>query len=184
MPTMRRPSVTTADQLLELHDPPWRHELVRGELRTMSPAGHWHGDVCSVLDRLLSTYVHENKLGKVYVNDTGFVLARKPDTVLAPDLAFVRRGRLPKTRNGFFVGPPDLAIEVRSPGDSRRSVREKAQEWLAHGTSCVWIVDPRKQMVTIMEPLRDARELAGDDELTGGALVPGFAVSLRTIFAD
>ncbi|MFY9341169.1 MAG: Uma2 family endonuclease [Planctomycetota bacterium] len=182
---MRPPTVTTAEQLLKLHDPPWRHELVRGELRTMSPAGHPHGDACIVLGSLLHCHARAAKIGKVYGNDTGFVLARKPDTVLAPDLAFVSKGRLPRRgSDGFYEGLPDLAVEVRSPRDSRRSILRKAREWLEHGCRGVWIVDPKAQSVTVLKPGSDVVTLGIDDTLTGDELVPGFEVSVREIFAD
>jgi len=188
MPTMRPPivpTVTTAEQLLGVHVPPWRHELVRGELRVMSPAGRRHGDACIALGSLLHDHVRGTRIGKVYGNDTGFVLARTPDTVLAPDLAFVCRDRLSDPdEDGFLEGPPDLAIEVRSPRDSRRSILRKAREWLDHGCRGVWVVDPKEQSVTVLGPSGESRTLGLDDVLTSDELMPGFAVTVREIFAD
>lgn len=186
MSTMRPPivpTVTTAEQLLGVHVPPWRHELVRGELRVMSPAGRRHGEACIALGALLHNHVRATRIGKVYGNDTGFVLARNPDTVLAPDLAFVRRAPDPD-EDGFYEGPPDLAIEVSSPRDSRRSILRKAREWLDHGCRGVWVVDPKEQSVTVLGPTGESRTLGVDDVLAGDELVPGFAVTVRQTFAD
>src|SRR6266568_2091390 len=110
-------SLMTADELLHLPDDGFRYELVRGELRKMSPSGADHGDVAAVIVWSLLNHVRKNRLGKVYTADAGFRIGRGPDTVLAPDAAFVRAARVVKTRK-FFEGPPDLAIEVVSPGDS------------------------------------------------------------------
>jgi Uma2 family endonuclease len=97
-----------------------RRELVRRELRAMTPAGHPHGRVAMRFGWLLAQHVEENGLGAVYAAETGFVLESNPDTVRAPDVAFVRRGRVEEVGETaeFFPGPPDLAVEVVSPGDT------------------------------------------------------------------
>jgi Uma2 family endonuclease len=166
---MRREDVTTADQLLALRDPPYRHELVRGELRTMSPAGYWHGAVITRLSDALGPWVRAHGLGETFGAETGFVLTRHPDTVLAPDLAFVANERLPRAwTRGYFEGPPDLAVEARSPDDGDRAVATKVARWLRHGTRAVWVVDPVARTVHVHE--RDGRTAvhAESETLTGG----------------
>lgn len=183
MPTLPMANVTTAAQLLRYRDPPFRHELVRGELRTMSPAGHWHGDIIAALTECLRSWVRRNQLGRIFVNDTGFVLARRPDTVLAPDIAFVRQERLPPPRSpGFCEGPPDVAIEVRSPGDSRRAHERKGRAWLRHGTPCVWLVEPEDETVTILRPAQDPVLVPVEATLSGSPEIRGFRLRLRSIF--
>ncbi|HEX5052952.1 MAG TPA: Uma2 family endonuclease [Planctomycetota bacterium] len=181
---MPSPTVSTAEELLSLREPGVRHELVRGELRRMSPAGHWHGDVGARLSERLIRHVREQRLGKTYVAETGFLLTRNPDTVLAPDLAFVCSERLPPPRSmGFFPGPPDLAVEIRSPRDTRRDTHEKVRAWLEHGVRSVWVVDPAAGTVTIVHGTHDVRELRGDDELTDD-VVPGFRLAVCELFLE
>ncbi|MBL8753720.1 MAG: Uma2 family endonuclease [Planctomycetes bacterium] len=183
LPTAPMANITTAAQLLRFRDPPFRHELVRGELRTMSPAGHWHGDVIAALTERLRRYVRSHQLGRIFVNDTGFVLAHRPDTVLAPDLAFVRQERLPPPRSpGFYEGPPDVAIEVRSPGDSRRAHDRKGRAWLRHGTPCVWLCDPEDETVTVLRSQQEPVVVGASGILSGSPEIRGFRVRLRTIF--
>ena len=185
MERMRNPSVTTAEQLLVLRDPPWQHELWRGELRRMTPPGHWHGDLCALLAEFLGHHVRTRKLGKAYGNDTGFVLARDPDTVLGPDIAFVRKERLPKRRTrGYFEGPPDLAIEVRSPSDSRRALTAKARTWLAHSTPEVWVVDPEDETIKVFRGAASPTLLQATDTLRGSGELADFTLPLRELFAD
>ena len=185
MERMRNPSVTTAEQLLVLRDPPWQHELWRGELRRMTPAGQWHGDLGAELLRRLGNHAIEHRLGRVYNSDTGFVLARDPDTVLAPDVAFVRAARLPKRRTrGYFEGAPDLAIEVRSPSDSRRALTAKARTWLAHGTPEVWVVDPEDETIKVFRGSATPTLLQATDTLRGSGELADFALPLRELFAD
>ncbi|HEX5054853.1 MAG TPA: Uma2 family endonuclease, partial [Planctomycetota bacterium] len=160
-----------------------RHELVRGELRRMSPAGYWHGGVGMRLAERLARHVRENRLGLVFLAETGFVLARNPDTVRAPDAAFVRRERLPDPFTaGYFPGPPDLAVEVVSPSDTFTQVHEKALCWLEHGTRLVWVVDPAGRRVTVHGSAHDVRVLGDDEQLTGDDVVPGFALAVRELW--
>ena len=107
--------ITTADELLRMPDDSQRHELVRGELRTRMPAGWEHGSIGVRLARALGNHVESANLGETFNADTGFALTSNPDTVRAPDVAFVRRERMEAggiPRKGFWQGPPDLAAEV------------------------------------------------------------------------
>ncbi|MBL8738906.1 MAG: Uma2 family endonuclease [Planctomycetes bacterium] len=182
---MPSPNVTTADQLLALRDPPWRHELWRGELRRMSPAGHHHGGLAARTLVRIATFVERHRLGAVYTAETGFVLARDPDTVLAPDVAFVRTDRLPpKGSPGFFPGAPDLAVEVLSPDDTRRKVTTKVAAWLEHGTREVWLVDPKRRTLTVHTANAAPHTLAHDATLQDSAVLPGFTLALADLFDD
>ena len=175
----------TADELLRMPDDGYRYALVGGELQRMTPAGFDHGAVIMNLAAPLARHVKDGRLGVVCGAETGFVLARQPDTVLAPDIAFVRRERIPAAGRPrtFWDGPPDLAVEVRSPGDSRREVAEKVAAWLTSGTLAVWAVDPSDASVTIHLPHRTPRRLAEPDTLDGAPLLPGFRLPVREIFA-
>ena len=185
MPIMPLPNVTTADQLLVLRDPPWRHELWRGELRRMSPAGHWHSSLALRLGAMLEVHVRRHRLGRVYGADGGFLLAHDPDTVLAPDVGFVHRDRLPPNGSrGFFPGPPDVAVEVRSPDDSQREVAAKVDTWLAHGAREVWVVDPKRRTLTLHTAHAAPRTLAHEATLRESAVLPGFTLALAELFDD
>ena len=173
----------TAEELFRLPDDNCRHALVRGELQRMAAAGFRHGAVIMNVAGPLSQHVKAHRLGVVCGAETGFVLARDPDTVLAPDVAFVRQERiaasgLPAT---FWEGAPDLAVEVTSPGDTRPEVADKAASWLAAGTRLVWVVDPRRAVVTIHEPDGTPRRLAGSDVLGGEPVFPGFRLPVTDV---
>jgi len=174
----------TAEELFDLPDDGWRHALVRGELQRMTPAGFRHGAVIMNVAAPLSHHV-KARLGVVCGAETGFVLARNPDTVLAPDVAFVRRERIPASGLpvAFWEGPPDLAVEVTSPGDTRPEVAEKVASWLAAGTRVVWVVDPGRGSVVVHEPGATPRRLAASDVLDGAPLFPGFRLPVADVFA-
>jgi len=175
-------AITTAGDLLRAGDI-GRCELVRGELRMMIPAGGEHGRIAGTLALVLGGHVRAGNLGTFYGAETGFVLSIDPDTVRAPDFAFVRaeRGRPPL--RGYVPGAPDLAVEVLSPDDRPGYVREKVAEWLEAGARAVWVVDPRDRTVTIHEPGRPPLLLAETESLSGGDVLPGFELPVRDVFA-
>ncbi len=174
-------AITTADQLLEAQHI-GRCELVRGEFFKLIPPGADHGRIAINLTRPVSNYVHEHGLGTVFAAETGFVLTRNPDTVRAPDIAFVRADRAIVPRRGYFSGAPDLAVEVLSPSDRPGYVREKTAEWLEAGTLAVWNVDPENRTVTVHESGAEPVHLMMGDVLTGGTVLPGFSVPVTEIF--
>jgi Uma2 family endonuclease len=143
-------SITTADELL-LSPDLGRCELVRGRLM-MTPAGFRHGRVAASLTAALEAFVSQGVLGVVTATETGFLIEREPDTVRAPDVAFLRSQRLPAEEPvGFFPGAPDLAVEVLSPDDRASEVNAKVAQWLEAGCDAVWVVDPQNQTVTIFD---------------------------------
>lgn len=121
--------LVTAEELEHLPDDDHRHELVQGRVIRMSPVGMAHGWIVALFMTALTQHVRAGNLGFVGT-EVGFKLASNPDTVRAPDVAFVRRDRLSATR-GFFDGPPDLAVEVLSPDDRPADVRGKVDEYLS-----------------------------------------------------
>jgi len=162
-----------------------RHELVRGELREMSPAGNEHGYLAMKVGRLLGNHVEDNKLGRVYAAKTGFKIASDPDTVRAPDAAFVSRERVEKVGRvaGFWPGAPDLAVEVVSPGDTHAEVVEKALSWLEAGCRMVLVAEPERKAVTVYRSREDIRILTGDEAVDGADVVPGWRLTVAEIFA-
>lgn len=174
----------TAEELLRLPEDGFRYELVKGELRKMSPAGQKHGRIVMRVSTPLSTFVWENGLGEVFAAETGFKLSADPDTVRAPDVAFVRRERLAETEDveGFFPGAPDLAVEVISPSDSYSAVEERVQDWLNAGTRMVIVVEPQTRLVKVYRSREDVTILTEKDTLSGGDVLPGWQLPVREIF--
>ena len=174
----------TADDLLRLPRGRARHELVRGELRTMPPGGWDHGQEGFDVAFSLAAHVRSRGLGSVAAGDTGFLLTRDPDTVRAPDVSFVRAERVPPrgTHPRYFEGAPDLAVEVISPNDLYTEVDEKVAEWLEHGTKLVFVVNPRRRTVAVHRSDGSVRVLTIQDTLDGEDVVPGWTLPVRDIF--
>ncbi|HEX2060793.1 MAG TPA: Uma2 family endonuclease [Thermoanaerobaculia bacterium] len=168
----------TADELLRMPDDGFRYELVRGELRKTSPAGGQHGRIAARILIRLGSHVEQHALGVTYSSETGFILGRNPDSVRAPDVAFVSRERVVDV-TGYIPGPPDLAVEVVSPNDSYSEVREKTREWLRAGTRAVVVVDGAKHLVELHR--RDRIDVV-EDVLEIEDIVPGWKLPVTQIF--
>jgi Uma2 family endonuclease len=176
--------ILTAEDLLRMPNGK-QFELVRGELRKMSPPSFRHGEIAGNIYAPLRAYVRANGLGRVAVGDPGFLLERDPDLVLAPDVAFIRGDRLPPgaKAEGFLPGAPDLVVEVVSPNDTADEVEEKVEDWLTMGSRMVVVVNDRRRTVTVHRPGQPPRVLRGEEVFDGGDVVPGFRLPLPDIFA-
>lgn len=171
-------TLQTADDLLRLPDDGWRYELVRGELRKMSPSGARHGRVAAEIVGSLIAHMKRNRTGAVYSSETGFRISRQPDTVRAPDAAFVRSDRVTETA-GFFEGPPDAAFEVTSPGDTYSEIEEKTLDWLRAGVKVVVVADPRTKTARVNRP--DGASNV-EDVIEIEDVIPGWRISLAELF--
>jgi Uma2 family endonuclease len=175
----------TADELLHLpeEETQWC-ELIDGEIVPMAPPGGMHGVVAARLTLLLGAYVRGHRLGEVFAAETGFVISRNPDTVLAPDGSFVRRERIAKLGIplGYLTEAPALVIEVMSPGDRASRVALKMRRWFSAGAELAWVVDPAKRTVAVYHSADDARLLSEHDVLSGESVVPGFECSIAELF--
>jgi Uma2 family endonuclease len=178
------PALATADELFMRPDDGFRYELVRGEIRRMPPAGSEHGAVIMNMGTPLDQFVKAHGLGVVFGAETGFKIASDPDTVRAPDLAFVRRERIPGEGipRGFWPGAPDLAVEVVSPGDTYTEVEEKVHDWLNAGTRMVLVLNPRTRTVAVYTSHADVVRLTESDTLDGGEVLPGFSCGVAKLF--
>jgi Uma2 family endonuclease len=179
----------TAERLYtveELPEFPDCYELVDGELiMMMSPAGWIHGHLVMKIGAVLQAYVEEKKLGMAFGEQTGFILTRNPDTVRAPDAAFVREERIPLERDltEYFPGAPDLAVEVLSPSNRASAMKRKLTQYFAGGTRLIWVVDPKTRVIAVHAPGREPVTLHETDALDGEDVVPGFHYEIAQLFA-
>jgi Uma2 family endonuclease len=161
-----------------------RYELVQGRLVPMSPVNIEHGSIVLQVGYLLKHFLRSHPIGTV-VCESGFTLARSPDTVRGPDIAFIRNDRMPPParRRGVPTMAPDAVFEVLSPDDRPRELRAKIAEYLGSSVGLVVIVDPRVHEVVVHRSRTEPVTLgAGSDVLDAGDAIPGFACTVREIF--
>jgi Uma2 family endonuclease len=171
----------TADDLLAM-GPDARFELDRGVLVAMSRSASGHGRVAANAQFAIESHVRPLGLGRVYAAETGFKLASDPDVVRAPDVAFIRRERVPPEGDGYAEVAPDLVVEVVSPGDAAHEIDLKVADYLAAGVRSIWVLYPRTGSVLIHRPEGVVRLRAGDAIADEPAL-PGFTCKVGELFA-
>ncbi|MCX7618938.1 Uma2 family endonuclease [Tepidiforma sp.] len=183
------PALLTADEFWQLPDPPHggRLELVEGRVVEHMPVGERHGAIAAELVSVIRNFIKPHGLGRVDV-ETGFRVAARPDTVLAPDVAWRAAERVNAPLSDRYVeGAPTLAIEIMSPEDREADVARKIELYLDGGAERVWIVRPQNRTVTVHRPGGDAHTYSARDTLTSEDAafpVPGFELPLAELFAE
>ncbi|HEY4688926.1 MAG TPA: Uma2 family endonuclease [Anaerolineae bacterium] len=174
----------TAEELLELSGK-GRYELVKGALVEMTPPGYEHGKYTNRLGYLITHHAVQNDLGEVVAAETGFRLSRNPDTVRAPDVAFVSKTRRPAVPpTGYADFAPDLVVEVVSPNDDPDEIQSKVTDWLVAGVRLVLVVYPRSRQIAMYRSLREVTILTEADTLSAPDVLPGFACPVAELFAS
>lgn len=174
----------TADDVLRISLPGKVVELVRGRLIVREPPSTRHGAVAASLAWLLGDFVRRHQLGVVFAQDTGFKITSDPDTVRAPDVAFVARERADRIpARGYAELSPDLLAEVLSPDDRPAEVLAKVADWLAAGTRLVWVVDPERREIRVYRQDGSLSVLAPADALQGEGVLPGFSCDVGAVFS-
>jgi Uma2 family endonuclease len=176
--------VLTAQDVERISLPGKVTELIRGHLVVREPPGTWHGVIAANLTYYLSDFVRRHELGIVLAQDTGFKITSDPDTVRAPDVAFVgreRAGGIP--RSGYAELAPDLLAEILSPDDRPAEVLAKVADWLGAGTRLVWVVDPARSDVRVYRQDGSLAVLHAHESLDGEDVLPGFSCPLAQVFS-
>ncbi len=178
-----KPRLVTAEELLDMPDDGFRYELVRGELRKYPYCGFRHGIVAANVAYSIYKHIAED-FGDV-VAATGFILERDPDHVRAPDVSFVRGERVKAmgVGDGYFPGPPDLAVEVVERGDHYVEVQEKVYDLLTAGTGMVLVADSVNHLVVVHLPNNGISVLTEQDTLDGDGIISGWSMPVADIFA-
>jgi Uma2 family endonuclease len=177
-------ALMTAEDLMQLPRGYYRAELINGELITMPLPRLPHGRAAMRLGAPLAQFVWDHDLGD-YITDVGFQLTWNPDTVLGPDISFISKARLEGRGEieGYWPGPPDLAVEVLSRGYPPGLANKRLSRWFSFGTKQVWIVDLKHSTVRIYRSPSDVTTFSGSDYLEAQDILPGFRLSLEKIFA-
>ncbi|MBT6143984.1 MAG: Uma2 family endonuclease [Gemmatimonadetes bacterium] len=175
----------TATDLLNRADDGYRYELVGGQLVRDSPPGYDHATIVATLSFLLLTWSRRERTGTVSAGDPGFKLRSEPDTVRASDVAFVSSSRAPRGERpvGYWVGAPDVAVEIVSPNDRMVQVLDKVRDYLEAGAQQVWIIVPQARTLTIHRSIQDVTVLTAADTLIGDDPVEGLQLRVAEVFA-
>lgn len=184
MDGVKTPPLLSAADLERMSIPDKQVELIRGHLIVREPPGSWHGAIAANLAYFLNDFVRREGFGVVFAQDTGFKIASDPDTVRAPDVAFVGRERMGLIgRRGYAALAPDLLAEVLSPDDRPAEVLAKVADWLAAGTKLVWVIDPERSEARVYRQDGSIAVLRESDALDGEGVLPGFTCPLTNVLS-
>jgi Uma2 family endonuclease len=187
MPTAAAQDCLTAEEFFALPEPAdgSRQELVRGKVETVPNPGLEHGEVTGNAYIQLKTFASLHKLGRVFV-ESGTLVDRNPDTVRGPDVSFYSKERLPLDLRviAYHDQPPDLCVEVVTPSNTRRKLRDKVKEYFFAGVRAVWLIDPEDRSVTVFTEPLEGRVLSEGKILDGGDVLPGFACPVADLFGS
>ena len=184
MTTRPRTKLMTAEEFLDYGEDGYRYDLIDGRVVRMAAAGRRHGRIALDLGRSVADFVAEHGLGEAYASETGFILQRNPDVVLAPDVSFVRNERLTAEldEDGFLPLAPDLAVEVISPSNRAGKIRIKVGHYLAAGVPLLWLIYPRRRQVAVHRGDGTVEILDETGVLDGGEVLPGFRLPVSSLF--
>lgn len=158
-------------------------ELVEGEIKHLMPTGRLHGRIETILGMLILQYLLNNRIGEVYTGEVGIYTKRHPDTVRAADVAYISNKRLQQsTSDGYLEVAPELVVEIMSPNDRWSEVYEKIEEYFAIGVLVVLVIDPKLEQVRVYRSADDVIRLTKEDELTIEEILPGFRVTIASLF--
>ncbi len=156
-----------------------------GELIIVPPVGGESGNFESELGIDLGNWNRQTRLGKTFSSSTIFVLPNGANR--SPDAAWVELSRwealTPEQRKKFLPLAPDFVIELRSETDRMPKLRAKMEEYRANGVRLGWAIDPQSKEVEIYRPGKEVEILRSPANLTGEDVLPGFTLSLESIFS-
>ena len=177
-------TLMTADDLANMPDDGWHYELDRGKLIRMTAASTRPSLVTMNVALEVGAFVRRHRLGMVGSAEWGFLLARDPDTVRAPDVSFVTAARIAATGipSGYWPGPPDLAVEVLSLSSRPGEILDKVADYLAAATRLIWVLDHETRTATVFRLDGSAARLGEHDTFDGEDVLPGFALKLDDIW--
>ena len=180
----------TANDLIEIAQRPenadkWL-ELWNGVIVEMPPPTSKHSVIVARILAFLLAFVEARGLGYVTGADGGYILA--PGYIFMPDVGYISKIRQPIFPDSLFTAAPDLAVEVVSPSNNPRELLTKIEHYLQFGTQLVWAVYPNEQIVDVYHLANDGglhiQKFTLEDTLDGGDVLPGFTLSVRSIFAS
>jgi Uma2 family endonuclease len=159
------------------------YELVGGcpRERTMSTRS---SQVGARILRRIADLVEDTDSGITYPPDLGIRIFLDPKDVLKADVSFIRSSRAPKEETSYLEIAPDFLVEVNSPSDKAKDIREKVQLWLNAGVGTVWVVEPTAKEVTVCLRGETPIVFTAESEITVGEALPGFRCKVSEFFPE
>jgi Uma2 family endonuclease len=175
-------TLMTAEQFDALPEEEGRKwELLDGELIEVSSATPEYNYMLAQLLSLLQTFVVPRRLG-VVLPETD--LAVRANSRLRPDMGFYsgKTWRTMDRKRVPIVQTPDIAVEILSPSETKKTIQRKIDAYLKWGVQEIWLIDPEARTLAV-------HSRAGVQPLSEGAfltssLVPGWQLQIADLFEN
>lgn len=165
----------------QLPDDGMHLEVIEGELIAFPPPKSGHSIIAANATTLLRL-LEDQDLGRVFT-EAGYKLSENPATWIRPDVSFLKMERVNATDpDGYFLGAPELAIEIVSPSETARTLNRKVDALLAAGSLAVRVVYPDEHKVRVFLPDGTSHRLGPEDVLSLDELLPGWEVPVAKLF--
>jgi Uma2 family endonuclease len=165
----------------QLPDDGMHHEIIEGVLIALPPPKSGHTLIAHIISKALCAI--EKQMGCRALYEAGYKLTHDPPTWVQPDVSVLSEDRIDQTDpDGYFLGAPELTVEVISPSESANDVVAKAELMLKHGAQAVWVIYPKRKRVEVRLNDGTSRMLGIADKLTLPDLLPGWELPVAKLF--
>jgi Uma2 family endonuclease len=141
-----------------------------------------HGGLQLELGARIDQFARPRKIARAF-SEARVIYA---GSVVVPDLVVYRWERIPRTPGGALAEdasiPPDIIVEIASPGQSLRALRERCQWYVEHGSQIALLVNPRTQTMSVFRPDTPSHVLREADRIDLDAVLPGFQLTVQELF--
>ncbi len=188
MSTATAPRLMTNAELLAIPEDGMERNLIRGVLKEKPKSfqNRFHSKSEASIVRLLWNWVLTLPAprGEIHSGEAGVYLSRDPDTTVGIDVAYISaETAAAQTDDSTMIeGVPILAVEILSPSDTTEEINDKIDLYIAAGVKQVWIVDPHFRTVRVHRQGRKTEFFTDDEDLTAEPDLPGFRVSVASLF--
>jgi Uma2 family endonuclease len=173
----------TLEEFLKLPEESPALELIDGMVTQKVPPQWVHGGFQYRITERINRFAEPRKLAFAFP-ELREAFGRDS---LVPDVAVYRWERIPRSAAGRLVNaapmPPDIAIEIRSPGQRVQDLVDKCRRYLAHGSELTLVVDPDGESVILTRPGAEPATLRGQDRIDLDPVLPGFELTVEELFS-
>src|SRR5262249_11254840 len=142
-----------------------------------------HGRLQSKLAEWFNAFAEPARLGLAFTESRATFAGKS----YVPDIIYIRWDRLPFTPDGSlsddYFAPPEIAVEILSPGQTLRDLVARCQWYVANGVAVALFVLPKREIVRVYRPGQPPIELSGSDTIELGDILPGFSLIAAQLFA-
>ena len=172
------------EQLCQLNPDLQLETNPQGELIIMPPTGYETGMNNAGLITDFVIWNRQYKLGTVCDSSTGFILPN--GAIRSPDVSWIAKERVAKfskeEKAKFLLLTPDFVLELMSPSDNLKDIREKMQEYKDNGVKLGWLINPQQKQVEVYLFEQPVEVIDKPTTLSAEEILPGLVIELSSIW--